>query len=109
MMSSMTPLILLCVAFASLVLLQAYDRMRERKMWRETLAYLRSRNSYEAEDAIDRMTKRDQSLLTKQLAKKKREEQNLHEPGEENAMEEELREQATKAYESDSDALKPLP
>lgn len=55
------------------------DRRREERLLREMLVYMKSSSSFEAEDMIDRVRKREKSLLEKGIAKLKKEGENLSE------------------------------
>lgn len=56
-----------------------YDKRRQERLWRETLVYLKSSSAYEAEDQIDRIHRREKTLIEKGLAKMKKEGENLAE------------------------------
>lgn len=53
------------------------DRKRESSLWRETLVYLKSASAFEAEDAIDRVHRREKPLLERALDKKRKQDENL--------------------------------
>ena len=55
---------------------------RSENLHRESLVYLKSASAYEAQDAIDRIKSREQTLMEKGLAKMKKEGENpLEDPG----------------------------
>ena len=59
---------LFCSPWVFLIVL-VRDKRRQERLWRETLVYLKSASSYEAEDAIDRVERRQKTALQKRLAK----------------------------------------
>lgn len=101
---------LLSMGFSFLVcLLLILDRRLQARVWRDTLVYMKSRSAYEAEDAIDRNEGRTQGTISKVLAQKKKERENLREVGAGMDPAEQLRSDAAKAYDTDTRATKPLP
>lgn len=59
------------------LLIYLADRRRSERMWRETLVYLKSASAYEAEDSIDRIVRREKTVIEKGLAKVKKKRENL--------------------------------
>lgn len=67
-------------------------------LWRETLVYLKSASAYEAEDALDRVSRRNKPLIERVLEKKKKEDENLSEDSID--MAEEIRKDLHKNYDT---------
>ena len=72
---------------------------RQEKNARETLVYLKSGSAYEAEDVMERVGKREKTIIEKGLAKMKKESENLSdEPA--GDMASDMRESLQKKYDN---------
>lgn len=91
------------------VFLMFLDRRHQARLWRDTLAYMKAKTTYEAEDAIDREDNRSKGVIQKVLAERRKKAQNLSEPNTEDDDISELKQSLEQAYDKDTRAKGVLP